>query len=215
FLLAQWHETGQFGYEISPNQAVELYQVAADANNPAAIFRVGRYKEQAGQLEEAVKLYQQAAIMRDASANHRLGVLLLTGEQGLHADPRSAIEYLRRSADRASRECPDGALMLGKLYLGDLLSRGILYPNPQEGRRLVELSASLGSADAHYLLGRCHEYGLSNFARDPTASLVSYQEAATRNHLDGCLSLAMWCMTGYPHVLEPSEQLALSWCRRA
>lgn len=62
FLQAQWMDTERYGFKKNQSKARKLYQLAAKADIPEALYIVAQFDEAAGFLDHAFSRYQKAAI---------------------------------------------------------------------------------------------------------------------------------------------------------
>ena len=114
FYLADCHSRGSLGLETDTREAFKLYQSAAKLNHPQAAYRVAvccemGQDEGGGTSRDAVKAmqwYKRAAQLGDTPAMYKMGIIQLKGLLGQSKNPKEAIAYLKRAADRADRENP-------------------------------------------------------------------------------------------------------------
>lgn len=87
--------------------AAEWFHKAADQNHIEALFELGQLEP-----DKQTQWFRQAANLGHAPAQHRLAVLLSTGEEGKN-DPAQAIEWWRKAARGGNG---DAQYMLGTLH---------------------------------------------------------------------------------------------------
>jgi len=87
--------------------AAEWFHKAADQNHIEALFELGQLEP-----DKQTQWFRQAAKLGHAPAQHRLAVLLSTGEEGKN-DPAQAIEWWRKAARGGNG---DAQYMLGTLH---------------------------------------------------------------------------------------------------
>ena len=78
--------------------AMELLERAADQGHTAAMVRLGYLLDKAEENEAAFRIYSRAAKAGNSEAALALGVMYSNGE-GVHRDPRLALEWMTRAAD--------------------------------------------------------------------------------------------------------------------
>ena len=114
FYLADCYTRGALGLESDTREAFKLYQTAAKAGHAQAAYRVAVCCE-IGQDEgggtsrdpvKAMQWYKRAATLGDTPAMYKMGIISLKGLLGQPKNPREAIVWLKRAAERADRENP-------------------------------------------------------------------------------------------------------------
>ena len=114
FYYADCHSRGALGLQSDIKEAFTLYQRAAKANHPQAAYRVAvcceiGQEEGGGTKRDPVKAmqwYKRAATLGDVAAMYKMGVIQLKGLLGQPKDPREAVTWLTRAAERADKENP-------------------------------------------------------------------------------------------------------------
>lgn len=114
FYLADCYGTGRLGLENDPKEAFNLYQTAAKAGHAQSAYRTAvcweMGQEGGGGTRKdplkAIQWYKKAASFGDTPAMYKMGMILLKGLLGQPRNPREAIVWLRRAADRADEENP-------------------------------------------------------------------------------------------------------------
>ena len=114
FYLADCHGRGLLGLETDHKEAFGLYQSAAKAGHPQSAYRLAVCCEM-GQEEgggtrrdplKAIQWYKQAATLGNTPAMYKMGMIQLKGLLGQSRNPREAILWLKRAAERADEENP-------------------------------------------------------------------------------------------------------------
>ena len=114
FYLADCHGRGLLGLEPDTKEAFNLYQSAAKAGHAQSAYRVAVCCEM-GQEEgggtrrdhlKAIQWYKRAATLGDTPAMYKMGMIQLKGLLGQPKNPREAVDWLKRAADRADEENP-------------------------------------------------------------------------------------------------------------
>ena len=114
FYLADCYGSGQLGLLKDPKEAFSLYQSAAKLNHAQSAYRVAvcceiGLDEGGGTKRDAVKAmqwYQRAATLGDVPAMYKLGVVQLKGLLGQSRNPREAVTWLQKAAERADEDNP-------------------------------------------------------------------------------------------------------------
>lgn len=114
FYLADCYTRGSLGLESDTREAFKLYQNAAKAGHAQAAYRVAvcceiGQEEGGGTSRDPVKAmqwYKRAATLGDTPAMYKMGIISLKGLLGQKNNPREAIVWLERAAERADKENP-------------------------------------------------------------------------------------------------------------
>ena len=134
FYLADAYSRGSLGLESDTREAFKLYQSAAKAGHAQAAYRVAvcceiGHEEGGGTSRDAVKAmqwYRRAATLGDTPAMYKMGIISLKGLLGQPKNPKEAVIWLKRAAERADEENPHA--------LHELVSLPITTPNTENGR---------------------------------------------------------------------------------
>ena len=109
--LAEIYESGLEDFGIAKNllEAVRLYQLAADQENPMAQNNLGNsYARGEGvkkDLKEAVRFYQLAAAQGNPLAQNNLGTCYARGE-GIEKNLNEAVRFYRLSVQQGDVRSP-------------------------------------------------------------------------------------------------------------
>ena len=114
FYLADAYSRGSLGLESDTREAFKLYQSAAKAGHAQAAYRVAvcceiGHEEGGGTSRDAVKAmqwYRRAATLGDTPAMYKMGIISLKGLLGQPKNPKEAVVWLKRAAERADEENP-------------------------------------------------------------------------------------------------------------
>lgn len=114
FYLADSYTRGALGLESDTREAFKLYQSAAKSGHAQAAYRVAvcceiGQEEGGGTSRDPVKAmqwYKRAATLGDAPAMYKMGIISLKGLLGQPKNPREAVVWLKRAAERADKENP-------------------------------------------------------------------------------------------------------------
>lgn len=114
FYLADCYTRGALGLESDTREAFKLYQNAAKAGHAQAAYRVAvcceiGQEEGGGTSRDAVKAmqwYKRAATLGDTPAMYKMGIISLKGLLGQPRNPKEAVIWLKKAAERADAENP-------------------------------------------------------------------------------------------------------------
>lgn len=128
---------------------------------------------------------------------------------------QTAMRYLIRSADVATREYPKAPYLLALLQADQhpryKLPRSMLYYDLNEARRRLSQAAELGVIEAICEMAWVYEYGgLGLSSPDPLRSFHWYEiGASVHQEPEAMLGLSGWYLTGVSEgFIPPSEKLA-------
>ena len=134
FYLADAYSRGSLGLESDTREAFKLYQAAAKTGHAQAAYRVAvcceiGHEEGGGTSRDAVKAmqwYKRAATLGDTPAMYKMGIISLKGLLGQPKNPKEAVVWLKRAAERADEENPHA--------LHELVSRATMVKSVGNGR---------------------------------------------------------------------------------
>jgi TPR repeat protein len=221
FFLADCLGRGLFGAEPDNKEAFTMYQSAAKLGHAAAAYRTAVCCEIGGEEggtrkdpPKAIQWYRRAATLGDTPAMYKVGMILLKGLLMQPENPREAISWLKRAAERADPENPHALHELGMLYKSaqpnDVILRDEAY-----ALSLFKQAAELGYKYSQFRLGCAYEYGLMGCPIDPKLSIMWYSRAATQEEHEAELALSGWYLTGSEGVLQQNDTEAYLWARKA
>ena len=135
FYLADAYSRGTLSLESDTREAFKLYQTAAKSGHAQAAYRVAvcceiGQEEGGGTSRDAVKAmqwYKRAATLGDTPAMYKMGIISLKGLLGQPRNPKEALEWLKKAADRADRQNPHALHELVSLFLVALASTRSSY----------------------------------------------------------------------------------------
>lgn len=222
FTLADSLGRGLFGGEPDHKEAFTLYQSAAKVGHPAAAYRTAvcceiGHEDGGGTRRDpmkAIQWYKRSATLGYPPAMYKVGMILLKGLLGQPKNPREAVGWLKRAAERADAENPHALHELGLLYESAQPNDAILRDEPY-ALELFHQAAELGYKFSQYRLGCAYEYGLLGCPVDPRLSIMWYSKAATQEEHQAELALSGWYLTGNEGVLGQSDTEAYLWARKA
>lgn len=222
FIMADSLGKGLFGHEPDNKEAFTLYQSAAKLGHAAAAYRTAvcceiGHEEGGGTRKDPLKAmqwYKRAATLGDPPAMYKVGMILLKGLLGQPRNPREAVGWLRRAAERADAENPHALHELGLLYESAQPNDAIVR-DERYALSLFQQAAELGYKFSQFRLGCASEYGLMGCPIDPRQSIFWYSKAATQEEHQSELALSGWYLTGSEGVLGQSDTEAYLWARKA
>ncbi|KAJ2617376.1 hypothetical protein H4S08_000344 [Coemansia sp. RSA 1365] len=217
YIAGTWFETGKYGIEQDKSKAVQLFTYAAKNHHAASAYKVGAYYEERKSGGRAFSYYQMAAALGDVAANYRMARVFLEGSFHKKVTIKQALVYLRRAAELANKDCPDGALLLGQMYLKEYPNPDVfqfIFYDPEEAQKLLDKAARLGNIEAQYFLGYLFEFGEHGFPVDPLSSTHYYQLAAEQDNAKAQMALSGWYLSGGEGI-PIDDRLAFDWGHRA
>jgi len=141
-------------------------------------------------------------------------MILLKGLLGQPKDPRQAVGWLKKAAERADPENPHALHELGLLYENATPNDAIIRDEAYS-LSLFTQSANLGYKFSQFRLGCAYEYGLLGLTISPRDSIMWYSRAAVQEEHQSELALSGWYLTGSEGVLQQSDTEAYLWARKA
>lgn len=218
FFLANCYGNGALALEVDHERAFALYESAAKMQHPASAYRtavcleIGAGTRQ--DVDRAVRFYERAADYGDASAMYKVGMIFLRGLLGQKSDPKIAVTWLQKAAEKADIENPHALHELGLLYEKGDQAAGIAQNEPF-ARDLFTRAAKLHYAPSQFRMGYAYEYGTLGCPVDPRRSIAWFSRGAERGDPESELSLSGWYLTGSDGVLAQNEREAYLWGRKA
>lgn len=145
---------------------------------------------------------------------YRLGLAEMKGDLGRTTNIRDGHKWLKRSAEASTAEYPHALHELAHLHERGLAS--LIFQDHAYAVRLYHDASDLfGYAPSCFRLGECYEFGRLGCTVDPRLSMHYYGLAADQGHPHACFALTAWHLIGIPGVMEPSDELAFAWAKRA
>ncbi|CAG8541605.1 12014_t:CDS:2, partial [Ambispora leptoticha] len=221
FYLANAYGHGSLGLPFDQDKAFSLYMQASKQNHSSATYRTAVcYELGAGTKRDphrATQFYRKAAALGDTAAMFKLGKILLSGSLSQTKNPREAVTWLKRAAQKADAENPHALHDLGLLHEKKDIQKEIPSIIHDERFALEQFhkAADLGYAPSCFKLGCVYEYGQLGVAANPQKSIYYYSKAAEKGDPDAELALSGWYLTGSDPVLKQSDAEAYLWARRA
>ena len=189
-------------------KAINLYRIAADMGNAAALNKVGLYCEH-GKTEEqdyqkAVEYYRKSAEQGYASAQWNLALCYENGV-GVKNDYEQAFQLLMRAAEQGHK--------LSQNRLGIYYKRGLgVESNPQKAVEYYLRSADQGHTAAQWNLALCYEKG-DGVEQDYESSFIWLQKAAEQGNMQAQKKLGDYYEQGLG--VEKDSIKAEEWHKKA
>ncbi|KAH8695236.1 hypothetical protein BGW36DRAFT_398521 [Talaromyces proteolyticus] len=222
FYMADCYGHGSLGLQTDAKEAFALYQSAAKAGHAEAAYRTAVCceigQEDGGGTKrdalKAVQWYRRAASLGNTPAMYKMGIILLKGLLGQQKNPREAVTWLKRAAERADTENPHALHELGLLY-ESANNTDFLVRDEEYSRQLFTQAADLGYKFSQFRLGAAYEYGFMGMPVDARMSIIWYTRAAAQGEHQSELALSGWYLTGADGILQQSDTEAYLWARKA
>ena len=220
FMRGMWLEFGKFGFRMDKREAYRCFSRAAQKGFARAEYRMGmQYEEASNDPVNAIKHYRLGVEAGDSASMYRLGMMMLLGQHGQPLDYIKGIDLIRRSAETADENAPQGAYVYGMLLLHELTQVPIpdeyLPFNVSAARHNIEKAAYLGFPKAQTKMGMAYELCQLGCDFDPALSLHYNALAARQAEADAEMAISKWFLCGYDGVFEKNEELAYSYAQRA
>lgn len=222
FYMADCYGQGALGLPVDAKEAFLLYQSAAKAGHAEAAYRTAVCcelgNEDGGGTKrdalKAVQWYRRAAALGNTPAMYKMGIILLKGLLGQQKNPREAVPWLKRAAERADEENPHALHELGLMY-SSTNNNDFIVRDEEYSRQLFTQAAELGYKFSQYRLGAAYEFGYMGCVVDTRQSIIWYTRAAAQGEHQSELALSGWYLTGAEGILQQSDTEAYLWARKA
>jgi TPR repeat protein len=146
-------------------------------------------------------------------------MMTLMGQMGQQQDFAKGLQMLRLAAERADENAPQGAYVLGMLYIRELPQVSVPDPllpyNEEQARLNVEKAAYLGFSKAQLKMGAAYELCTLGCDFDPALSLHYNSLAARQAEPEAEMAISKWFLCGYENVFPKNEDLAYIYAERA
>ncbi len=193
------------GTEKNYDEAVRLFRLAAEQNDPDALYNLGRcYATGRGvpkDYGESAKWHRKAAELDQIASQNALGHMYLYGRPGMQRDPAEGAIWYRRAAMQNDS--------LAQASLGECYENGWGVPqNYPEAFTWYRKAAEggIGCEIARYHLGQLYLNG-NGVEKDYPAAIRWLQEAGS--HPDAVNLLGYCYENGYGVIQNPEEAVAL------
>ena len=220
FMKGMWLEFGKFGYRMDKREAYRCFSRAAQKGFARAEYRMGmQYEEASNDPSNAIKHYTLGAEAGDSASMYRMGMMKLLGQHGQPLDYIQGLDLIRRSAETADENAPQGAFVYGMLLAHELTQVPIpdeyLPFNISAARHNIEKAAYLGFPKAQTKMGVAYELCQLGCDFDPALSLHYNALAARQGEPDADMAISKWFLCGYDGMFEKNEELAYTFAQRA
>ena len=191
--LAKLIAEGRAGPDADPEEAVRLYQRAAELGNPVGLSEMAvRHSSGDGVARdpaESVRLLKQAAESGHGAAQLTLGSIYLNGTNGVPADPKEAARWFRTAMENGetSAEVPYATL----LVTGDGVPK-----DEAAALAIFERAAERGDSSAMWSLGVFHDEGRAGFKKNPREAVKWWRKAAEKGQPYAQAKLGAALVTG-------------------
>ncbi|KAI7868338.1 hypothetical protein BDF14DRAFT_1874672 [Spinellus fusiger] len=217
FFLGTAYTGGLMSLPVDHERAFGLYMQGSKQGHPGCTYRTAVcYEVGAGTKRDkahAIQLYRKAATLGEPSAMYKLGMILLIGHLGQPKNPKEGVAWLKKAATFADEDHPHALHELGLAYEKEGIPSVITDLN--YARDLFTQAAQYGYPPSQFKLGLAYEHGHLYCPVDPRRSIAWYSKAAEQGNSEAALGLSGWYLTGAPGILQPSDQEAYLWARKA
>ena len=220
FMRGMWLEFGKFGFRMDKREAYRCFSRAAQKGYARAEYRMGmQYEGASNDPVNAIKHYRLGVDAGDSASMYRLGMMMLLGQHGQPLDYIQGIDLIKRSAEAADENAPQGAYVYGMLLSHELTQVPIpdeyLPFNVSAARHNIEKAAYLGFPKAQTKMGVAYELCQLGCDFDPALSLHYNALAARQGEADAEMAISKWFLCGYDGIFEKNEELAYVYAQRA
>ncbi|KAL9602941.1 MAG: hypothetical protein Q9219_001466 [cf. Caloplaca sp. 3 TL-2023] len=219
FMRGMWLEFGKFHFRMDKKEAYRCYSRAAQKGYARAEYRMGMQFESSNDPVNAIKHYNFGVEAGDSASNYRLGMMTLLGQHGQQLDYRHGIELIKRAADTADENAPQGAYVYGMLLARELKQISIpdqILPFDSVAARFnIEKAAYLGFAKAQTKMGAAYELCQLGCEFDPALSLHYNALASRQGEPEADMAISKWFLCGHKDLFEKNDELAFVYAKRA
>ena len=220
FMKGIWLEFGKFGYRMDKREAYRCFSRAAQKGFARAEYRMGmQYEESSNDPANAIKHYSLGVKANDSASMYRLGMMTLLGQHGQPLDYSRALDLIKRSAESADENAPQGAYVYGMLLAHELtqvpISEEHLPYNTSAAKYNIEKAAYFGFPKAQTKMGLAYELCQLGCEFDPRLSLHYNALASRQGEADADMAISKWFLCGYDGIFEKNEGLAYLYAMRA
>ncbi|KAI4178412.1 MAG: hypothetical protein L6R41_008399 [Letrouitia leprolyta] len=219
FMRGMWLEFGKFGFRMDKKEAYRCYSRAAQKGYFRAEYRMGMQFESSNDPVSAIKHYTFGVEGGDSASNYRLGMMTLLGQHGQQLDYRRGIDLIKRAADTADENAPQGAYVYGMLLARELKQISIpdqILPMDLAGARFnIEKAAYLGFAKAQTKIGAAYELCQLGCEFDPALSLHYNALASRQGEPEADMAISKWFLCGHKDLFEKNDRFAFTYAERA
>ncbi|KAJ9624063.1 hypothetical protein H2203_005511 [Taxawa tesnikishii (nom. ined.)] len=211
FMRGMWLEFGRFGMRQDKKEAFRCYSRSADRGYARAEYRIGMLYEASNDPIKALKHYHQGVDMGDSASLYRLAWATARSPQG--------VDLIRKSAETADENAPQGAYVCGMLLARELpqieLPEGVLPYDERQARINIEKAAYLKFSKAQVRMGSAYELGTLGCEFNPALSLHYNALAAKQGEPEADMAISKWFLVGHEGLFPKNEELAYIHAQRA
>ncbi|KAI4097073.1 MAG: hypothetical protein LQ344_000482 [Seirophora lacunosa] len=219
FMRGMWLEFGKFGFRMDKKEAYRCYSRASQKGYARAEYRMGMQFESSNDPVNAIKHYSLGVDADDSASNYRLGMMTLLGQHGQQLDYRRGIDLIRRAAETADENAPQGAYVYGMLLARELKQIPIpdqMLPLDLNAARFnIEKAAYHGFAKAQTKMGAAYELCQLGCDFDPALSLHYNALASRQREPEADMAISKWFLCGHKGIFERNDELAFVYAARA
>ncbi|KAL8735597.1 MAG: hypothetical protein Q9166_000766 [cf. Caloplaca sp. 2 TL-2023] len=219
FMRGMWLEFGKFSFRMDKKEAFRCYSRAAGNGYARAEYRMGMQFESSNDPAKALTHYLRGVDAGDSASNYRLGMMTLLGQHGQQLDYARGVDLIRKAAETADENAPQGAYVFGMLQARELkqisVPDQILPMDLNAARFHIEKAAYLGFAKAQTKMGGAYELGQLGCEFDPALSLHYNASASRQGEPEADMAISKWFLCGQKGLFEKSDELAFVYAERA
>ncbi|KAL8711054.1 MAG: hypothetical protein Q9220_004435 [cf. Caloplaca sp. 1 TL-2023] len=223
FMRGMWLEFGKFNFRMDKKEAFRCYSRAAQKGYARAEYRIGMQFESSNDPSKALTHYVRGVDAGDSASTYsqRLGMMALLGQHGQQLDYDRGVDLIRRAADTADENAPQGAYykVFGMLQAKELKQISVpdrLLPTDLIGaRHYIEKAAYLGFAKAQTKMGAAYEHGQLGCDFDPALSLHYNALASRQGEPEADMAISKWFLCGQKDLFEKNDDFAFMYAERA
>ncbi|KAL9042612.1 MAG: hypothetical protein Q9180_000483 [Flavoplaca navasiana] len=242
FMRGMWLEFGKFNFRMDKKEAFRCYSRAASNGYARSEYRMGMQFESSNDPGKALVHYLRGVDAGDSASNYvscypralcqgtdlslianigvkRLGMMTLLGQHGQPLDFVRGVELIKKAAETADENAPQGAYVFGMLQARELKQISVpdqLLPmNLTAARFHIEKAAYLGFAKAQMKMGGAYELGQLGCDFDPALSLHYNALASRQGEPEADMAISKWFLCGHKGLFDKSDELAFVYAERA
>ncbi|KAL8862464.1 MAG: hypothetical protein Q9178_000961 [Gyalolechia marmorata] len=242
FMRGMWLEFGKFNFRMDKKEAFRCYSRAASNGYARAEYRMGMQFESSNDPGKALIHYLRGVDAGDSASNYvsvvletpqfrygrslttildlqRLGMMTLLGQHGQNLDYIRGVDLIKKAAETADENAPQGAYVFGMLQARELKQISMpdhILPLDMIGARFnIEKAAYLGFAKAQTKMGAAYELGQLGCEFDPALSLHYNALASRQGEPEADMAISKWFLCGQKGLFDKSDELAFTYAERA
>jgi TPR repeat protein len=206
YRLGLGYQNAEFEEESDYEQALYMFELAAERNNLSGIELAGRYQRfgYAGEpnLDKAIGYYQKGIEYYNSNYCKVEMAMLLERGEGIEQDVNAAA--------RLYEEALEEGYTYAAIRLGFMYEEGILgEPDYEKARELMELAASQDMAEGVYHLARFYRYGTGG-EQNQQKAFELFTKALDLGFVDANVDIALFYEEGIDGE-EPDYEKAFEY----